>query len=133
MNLEGCGKVEYVISRAYDVCRLTEEDWLKLQVKEKNVGRGLLPSEIQEIFALPLIKEAYQIPENESGQSSHNQRLRSEFRNAGILPRDGDLSVTDLQGLHKFDVLARIASDDLRVNLTYSGAKAKRRVTDDLE
>lgn len=134
MNLEGVGRVELYLTRAYDVCRINEEDLIKLQTKESNIGRALLPHEIQGLFALPLIKEAYQIPEHESSQSSHNQRLRGEFRTNGLIPKFEDFNLNELEKIHEWDHRVRVASNDLKVNLTFQGGRgSKRKISEEME
>ncbi len=125
--------MEYIISRAYDVCRLSYENLIKLQIKEKNIKRGLIASEIQAIFSLPLIKQAYLIPDNESAQSIQNQRLRNDFKAVGLIPLGGDISITDLEAIHRFDELVRAANDDLRIDLVFSMAKVKRKLSDQID
>lgn len=126
--------MELYLTRAYDVCRITEEDLIRLQTKERNLGRALLPHEIQGLFALPLIKEAYQIPEHEASQSSHNQRLRGEFRNNGLIPKYDDFNLNELEKIHEWDHRVRVATDDLKVNLTYQGSRgSKRKISEEME
>lgn len=110
-----------------------------LQEHEKSplhrATRCLYPHEIQERFGLPTLKEHYEIPtDNDSAQSSHNQRLRGEFRAAGLFPQHGDISVADIDAVHSFDESVRQADQDLKITLQFTmpGAGKKKRASDDI-
>lgn len=126
--------MEYLISRSMEISRLTYEEMLKVQTRERNIKRCLYPSEIQEIFGLPSLKERYQIPDHEGSQGQHAQYVRGMMRQNGLIPKHGDLSVNEVDEIHRFDSTVKTLADDLRVDFTYRGGKSnKKRISDEIE
>lgn len=126
--------MEYFLCRALEVCRVGHEELIKLHVHEKNIGRCLLPAEIQDILALAPLKEHYQIPDHDPSQSAHNQRLRGEFRINGLIPKHGDFVLTEIGDIHNFDERVRIINDDLKINLTFRSTKgARKKISEEFE
>lgn len=124
--------MEYVICRAMEIGRLESEEMIKLQAKERNIERCLLPCEIQEIFGLPTLKERYQIPEHEVAQGQHVQKIRGMMRKEGLIPKKEDFAIRDVEAIHKQDGRVRQMIDDLRIDFTFQGEKRKRRLVDDM-
>lgn len=127
--------MEYILCRAMEICRLNEEQYVQLKNKESNVGRCLYPSEIQQIFNLPLLKEVYQIPELEVPQAVHNQRLKSEFRAKGLIPiPTGDLDVYQTHYVHLWDRKVKEFHDHMQLDLMFRSSRAtKKRLSDQIE
>lgn len=86
-------------------------------------------------MALPTLKEHYQVPvDNDAAQSSHNQRLRGEFRKAGLIPKYDDYPVSRVEEIHNFDFKAREANDHMKVDLMCrAGNVSKRRAKNEIE
>lgn len=124
--------MEYFLARAFNVCRLSEEQLISLHLKESNIKRALMPFEIQDIFHIPTAKEAYMLPDDDSSLSSTMQGIRNQFRKAGLVPLRGDFTCTDLEGLHKFDERLREQERDCKISLVYSGSSKKTRITDSM-
>lgn len=122
--------MEYFICRALEIARLNEEQLIAMQVKEDNLGRALLPGEIQEIFSLPPLKEHYQIPEVEAAQSQYNQKVAGDLRRNGLYLTN----TRDIEELHAWDNKVRQASDELKVDFTFRfGGGRKRKLSDQLD
>lgn len=121
--------MEYYICRAMEAIRLTEDQLAQLQWNESK--KCFMPHEIQKIFNLPPLKEAFLIPEIEAAQSAHNQRIRSDFRRLGLSP-EHDISPMDIDRVHSFDETIREADRQGKINFTYQGAVRKRRTTDEI-
>jgi len=123
--------MEYFLCRAMEIGRLSSDqiDWLQLNEK-----KGWMPYEIQARFGVPLLKEHYQIPPDDlNAQAVHNQRLRGDFRRAGLFPDGGDISVSDLKRLHEFDRKVLDALTSNIINLFYMGPNAKKKKYTDEE
>lgn len=88
--------------------------------------------EIQSIFRIPAAKEAYYLPgDYDSPMSSFMQGIRAQLRAAGLIPKQGDYSAFDLEGIHDFDVKLREKNDKCEISLAYEAAsKGKRRFSD---
>lgn len=114
--------MDYSISRAHEIRRLSYENQISLKIAEKNVGRCFMPFEIQERFQLPPLKASWLIPEIEAAQASHTQRLNSEFYKEKIFPAFGYLSVLDVERVHQFD---QVISDST-IDFIYLGAGQKK-------
>lgn len=144
--------MEYYLCRAMEVCRLSEEQLSSLHLHESSErvvkdfnpklgtfasveyksSRCLMPYEIQSKFKLPLLKEVYLIPENDNAQSSHNQRLRNEFRSLELIPKGGDLSTLDVERVHSFDKSIREFNNQMKIDLVYRGGRERKRMSDEL-
>ncbi len=123
--------MEYFLCRAMEIGRLSSDQIDLLHIIEKE--SLLMPHEIQNRFGVPPLKENYQIPpEDLTGQAQHNQRLRGDFRRAGIYPESGDLP-RDLKIVHAFDAKVNEALIENKINLFYMGGKsAKKRFSDEV-
>lgn len=126
--------MEYVVVRAMEISRMGYEDTIKLQTKERNIKRCLLPSEIQESLSLPSLKETYQIPEVETAQGQYYQVVMGMLRSNKALPRYSDYSITDVEEIHKFDSKIRQLSDDMKIDFMFrTGKPKKRNLAEELE
>jgi len=130
--MEVCRLSEDVLSRlhAHELSERYLQDYDSLtgtfKKNEKKEVRCLMPFEIQEMFNLPPLKQVYMIPEVEAEQSSHNQRLRNEFRLAGLVENGRDLSVVNVLEVHAFDRKAKEANDALKIDLVFRGSKTTK-------
>lgn len=122
--------MEYFISRAMQVCQLSGDNYFLLEEKEKKVGRCLTPFEIQTVFRLPTIKEAYCIPpDNEQAQGIYMQGLRGQFRSKGLIPIGGDLSMTSVEEVHSYDEKIRNTDIDFDIGIT----RGRKKISSDFE
>lgn len=96
--------------------------------------RSLMPFEIQEIFKLCSLKVKYQVPEVDTAQSAHNQRLRMAMKSLGIAP-DYDLSVLNVDAVHAFDrsVISAVESGKLQFHaeMASRGRRLKEQLVGD--
>lgn len=141
--------MEYFLCRALEVCRLSQSEIEKLHEHEKSdrilkkydaskgtfgemqmkIPRCLMPHEIQSMFNKPLLKESYLIPEDQTLQSVHFNRLRNEFRAIDLIPKGGDFSAQNIEAIHFFDESVIHASNALKVDLVFRGKEKKGRLS----
>jgi hypothetical protein len=122
------------LARAMEIGRMSPDQVDLLHSCEVK-NRALQPYEIQILFGLPQLKEHYQLPpEDLNAQAVHNQRLRGDFRRAGIYPDGGDMSGARLDTLHAFDNRFLLALAENKINLFYMGPTEtkRKRITDSL-
>lgn len=140
--------MENYLVRAMEVSRLSPTQLDKLHRFEKSIQslrgldqrtntyqtivnrepRCLYPQEIQGGFGLGPLKEHYGIPaDNDTAQSAHAQRLRGEFRAAGLMPVRGDINLCNIEEVHLFDESIRsCASINFHFDLATVGKKSRR-------
>ena len=122
--------MEYYLVRAMEVSRLSSPKLDTLHQKEISLNRCLMPTEIQTVFGLPTLKETWQIPEIETVQASHAMKLRSKFRELDLSPKFGDLSVTDPESVHNFDLKVMRLVENGELDLICSMPTSRSRVAD---
>lgn len=80
------------------------------------------------------IKEHYKIPESDSSsQADHAQKLRTDFRKAGLYPTDGDLLVKNVEEAHSFDERVSDALSSGKIDLYFSRQKSGKKFIDSFE
>jgi flagellar motor component MotA len=118
----------YPIARSFEIMRLTPQQIFALETDEKNRGRCFMPHEIQMIFHLPELKVTFCIPEIETAQATHIQRIVGDFYRGHLFPKYEKMGALDVETVHAFD-------DDLMkagIEFVYSGG-SKRRLRDQLD
>lgn len=117
-----------------EIGRLSPEQIITIQTKERNSGRALMPYEIDALYGFPPLKEHYGIPPDDlTAQAGHNQRLRGDFRRANIYP-EHDLPQKNVEKVHSFDQEVVLALEQNRINLHFMGGSPRRkRMADQIE
>lgn len=95
--------MEFYLTRAFEIARLTLGQIEMLHAKEAVIGRALMPSEIQRCFLIPTLRDHFGIPEAEADQAALNERVRKELLERKIWPYKYDLSSLDIELIHDFD------------------------------
>lgn len=121
--------MEYNVARAMEICRLDLGQMFQLHEREVVKGRCFLPNEIQTLFNLPGLKVTYEIPEIESSQSAHNQRIRNEFNQHKIYPEFFYLQSLNPQDVHRFDnTVRKLVVDEMKFELRHMGGERRGRL-----
>lgn len=118
--------MEYYLCRAIEVVRLSNEQLMQLQMKERNLKRVLYPFEIQECFKLPTLKETWEIPNDDQAMTSHNNKLRKELKGLGFAPIY-DFVSSDVDLIHEYDMKIKNST----IDFLYS--RTSKRVRDSVE
>ena len=124
--------MDYFISRAMEVGRLTEGQLEVLHFKEERENQCLVPHEIQRLFKSQKLKEWYSLPNDDTEQAKNNQSLRLQMEEQGLTPGKGDLNVTDVLGAHEWDGKILQAVKDGKIDFYYHG-NVKKRLRDSVE
>lgn len=103
---------------------------MRLQAHEIRKGWMLRPFEIQSALKLPNLHEQYGIPDDESIEIRHRNRVRTDISQYNIHPKF-DFKATDLEGIHKFDSDVKGLVKSGSLSFYYQSSK-KSRISDEL-
>lgn len=143
--------MEFYLARAHDIARLEPvqiELLHSFELKDsigvnwnrqtgthavfvKRTPRCLLAHEIQEGFRIPSIKDHFQIPEDDSFQSMHVQRIRSRMKELNLVPLKPLIPLA-VEATHLFDESLRGVVDELKIDFMFQGRSPGRRLKDRL-
>lgn len=124
--------MEFFVSRALDVGRLSYEELMGLHVAENNEKRCLLPFEVTKRFRLANIKAHYGVPDGNGmgiagAQAKWAEHVRREIAGGALNKVPVPHSVHDLETAHPFDLAVFEAVEKLAVNLTYEAARGRNK------
>ncbi len=143
--------MEFYLCRAMEVARLLESDLERLHAHEEKerifrewdtqtqtfgkpenrIRRALFPSEIQECFKIPTLKDIWGIPETDQAQQAHAHRIRTELRALELSPKH-DFLVMSVDEVHAFDKRVAKAVSEGKINFSYQGGPGRGRLRDSL-
>lgn len=129
--------MDFYVNRAMLIACLNPHQIIALHAKERSMGRILAPFEVQSILGVPTIKEMFGIPEDESAQSQHANRIRSELLARKVAE---DIQLVDSEGriektlkpwegitesvperVHDYDIRVQSAAEEGKILFAYEG------------
>lgn len=95
--------MEYYLSRAFEVARLSLAQLEALHAAESLRPRALMPQEIQKCFGLSSLRDYFGFSDSDSDTAALNSRVRLELETRKVWPYRYDLSSLDVDQVHAFD------------------------------
>lgn len=114
--------MEFYVSRAMEIGRMTVHEVGAIHHHEKKIGRALCAHELQEVLKKVPLKDHYEVPDDDASEARHTLRIKADLKRLLVAP-EVDLSPFEVEIVHRFDGAVFDLVVKVGLNLSYQSGR----------